>query len=192
MRFGRNWLGISLIALGLLFLLETWGVWDFGQFVHVWWPLMFILWGVYLLRRNFAVSKGARNVGAGAPSTGSMSDESVFEEVNAVIASKDFAGGKFSSVFGSVRLDLTSAGLARGEHLLSVSTVFGSIVILLPRDGAYSAATSTVFGEVEIEQQKRGGMLADLRVESPDFHTASARIRIRTSAVFGQIRIGRG
>jgi predicted membrane protein len=87
---------------------------------------------------------------------------------------------------------MTSAGLASGEHLLSVSTVFGSVAILLPREGAYSAATSTVFGGVEIEQQKRGGMLADLRVESPDFRTAPQRIRIRTSAVFGQIKIWRG
>ena len=45
-----NWFGFILITVGVLFLLETFNIMDFGDFFSTWWPLVFIAIGLIKLK----------------------------------------------------------------------------------------------------------------------------------------------
>lgn len=58
---------------------------------------------------------------------------SVFGDVNRVILSKDFKGGKVKNLFGNTELDFTNADLS-GVAVLDISQAFGQVSIAVPQD----------------------------------------------------------
>lgn len=48
----RYWTGILLIGLGVLFLLDSAGVMEFGHTIRKFWPVILILIGVSILLRK--------------------------------------------------------------------------------------------------------------------------------------------
>ena len=57
---GRIFWGLLLIVLGVLFLLDQMGEFDFGYMIARWWPAIFILIGISIL-----VGNNFRDAGAG-------------------------------------------------------------------------------------------------------------------------------
>lgn len=54
----RIWLGGILIVLGLLFLLDSLDIMDFGDFVSNWWPLILIVFGINRIVNRSAIFLG--------------------------------------------------------------------------------------------------------------------------------------
>ncbi len=54
----RIWLGRILIVLGLLFLLNSLDIMDFGDFVSTWWPLILIIFGINRIVNRSAIFLG--------------------------------------------------------------------------------------------------------------------------------------
>jgi predicted membrane protein len=54
----RIWLGGILIVLGLLFLLNSLDIMDFGDFVSTWWPLILIVFGINRIVNRSALFLG--------------------------------------------------------------------------------------------------------------------------------------
>ncbi|MEO8167126.1 MAG: DUF5668 domain-containing protein [bacterium] len=48
----RTWVGILLIVVGLMFLLDSFGVITFHNLIHHYWPVLLILTGVYILLKG--------------------------------------------------------------------------------------------------------------------------------------------
>jgi len=63
------------------------------------------------------------------------------------------AHARVSALLGSIELDLTEAELARGETLLEVSAILGSVVITIPEGLAVECEGSAILGSFDhIEQ----------------------------------------
>ncbi len=48
----NSWFGIVLIVLGVIFLLDNFGIVTFHRLLHSYWPVLLIIYGVYILLKN--------------------------------------------------------------------------------------------------------------------------------------------
>jgi predicted membrane protein len=198
-RSGGVWLGVILIAIGVLFLLDNVYIVDFGEIVHTYWPVLLIIWGVSKLARRSSTpgiqeSSSGRVDGATAtvyPSSEAnyLSSSTVFGDYTVAVQSKSFAGGYVSTTFGNTDIDLLNAQLAEGEHSLKLDGVFGNTTLHLPRDMAFVVFANTTFGGIRVNDQRKEGISSSLDYASPDFHTAKHRLRISASRVFGSLTV---
>ena len=190
--------GIIFVALGVLFLLDNLDVVDFGEAVRMYWLALLILWGISILMKKPARpwSGGKEHEGTAPFSDVKESTESelfhkssVFGNIGIDITSNNFKGGSLSSVAGDCDVDLTKAVIADGEHWLRLSGVFGSVRIVLPKDTAVSVSAHTVFGEVQVMQEKQSGFSPNIHYVSPGYDGASKKLKIAVNRVFGDVRI---
>ncbi len=197
MNTNRIWLGIALIVIGGLFLLDTMRVMDFGTIFWTFWPVLLVIWGLFIILRK---RQGAgREATAGweqtfgdidtVVSADTLSHSNVFGDLNVRVTSKAFQGGTVSTVFGDSVLDLRECALAPGEQRLTLHGVFGDCSIRLPANTAYALSANTVFGSLRTPDQHRDGMGSKIDVDSPGYANAGTRIRISASEVFGDIRV---
>lgn len=198
-RSGGVWLGVILIAIGMLLLLDNMYIMDVGEIVRTYWPVLLIIWGLNKLTRRssspnpYDPSSG-RVEGATAtvyPSSeeNHVSSSTVFGDYTVAIQSKSFAGGFVSTTFGNMDIDLLNARLAEGEHSLKLDGLFGNTTVYLPKDMAFVVFANTTFGDIWINQQRKQGISPSLDYASSDFHTATQRLRISASRVFGKITV---
>ena len=89
-------------------------------------------------------------------------------------------------VFGDLFIDLGSVESLHSPSRLRLETVFGNIVVRLPSHVAVELHTSRVFGTVTTPS---GTHFHGNRYSSPDFDTATERIEIDISQVFGDLEI---
>jgi predicted membrane protein len=97
---------------------------------NMFWPAIFIIIGIV-----FIVTK--RKGWNAVTSKGVAEDEyidyvNIFSGGERQIVSQNFKGGKISSVFGGIDLDLTKAKLAPGRNILEIACVFGGATIIVP------------------------------------------------------------
>jgi hypothetical protein len=193
-----RWLGFLLVALGVVFLLDSTGTFDVGYLTRTYWPVLLVLWGVALLTRpgfgrrrgSFTPASSPAAGGSGSGSPGDSLDSSnVFGGVDIHVSSPAFRGGSATTVFGDISIDCHSGGLADGEHDLTVSGVFGDSRVIVPPGVALQVTAHTLAGDVAVMDQKREGISASVRYSSPGFDGAPKRLRVRISQVFGDIDV---
>lgn len=179
-----------MIVLGALFLLDNLGFADFGDVMSTYWPVILIIVGLSMLWRNRVVVKKKTNDGAVNPDASSWIDHTnVFGDISLEVTSQSFKGGGVSTVFGDVTVDLTRAALADGEQVLKVSGVFGDVDVKLPRDVAHCVSGATLFGELRIADQRKGGIAQQAYYVSDGYDRSAKRLRIDCSQVFGDLRV---
>ena len=189
----QSW-GIALIVVGVFLLVGNMAGVDIGDLISTWWPLILVVWGLTMLFRGSRTSDPSKSTkipeaGAGAVSSDQLAQSSVFGDATIRVSSQSFRGGSLSTVFGDSDVDLRQCVLAEGEHWLRVSGVFGDTEILIPQTMAVSVTASTTFGDVQITDQKREGFAPALNYESPEFSTASRRLHVQTSQIFGDVTV---
>jgi predicted membrane protein len=179
----RPWWGIALLILGGALLLDSAGAIDLGDLIEVLWPLLLIAWGVKIVR------DGSRRRDRSTPSEpGDHLDVArVFGDVRMAARSPAFTGGSVSTTFGDLEIDLSAITLAEGEHVLRLSGVFGDTRLTLPAALAVSVSARTTFGDVEAAGQRREGVSPSIHHESPGYESASRRLRVVASEVFGDV-----
>ncbi len=190
---GRTWIGIILILLGSLFLLEHTGVWDFGEVFREYWPVLLILWGIWMLVRRGGERKSWPAMGPiKQTATPDLLDESnTFGDIVLRTTSRHFQGGSVKGVFGDIRLDASEAELAEGEHTLAVNGVFGDVRITLPKGVPTSIRSTTVFGHVEVFDTRQEGISPAVNLESPDYASSTRKLRVHVSQTFGDVEVRR-
>ncbi len=85
-----------------------------------------------------------------------------------------FRGGKISTVFGGVKLDLRRTSLAEGETWLTIESVFGGVEIDTPEEWV-----------IEIRNESLFGGFADKRLPPMEGYTPGRKLIIKASNVFG-------
>jgi lia operon protein LiaF len=188
---GRTFVGIILIFLGVLFLLESAGVWDSREVFHDYWPALLVLGGIWLLIRHGS-ERRERPVAGPQPVTDApdqLKESNVFGDISLHTVSKKFGGGSVNGVFGEIRLDLSDAAVAEGEQALTVNGVFGDVQITLPKGIPASVNASTVFGHVVVNGTRQEGFSPSVAQESPGYATAPRRMRVHVSLVFGDVEV---
>ncbi len=105
------------------------------------------------------------------------------------VQSKSFTGGTISTTFGDIDIDLRNAGLADGEHVLTLEGTFGDTNLRLSKETACAVHASTAFGDITVYGQRRGGVSPSLDYATPGFETAGRRLRVIMSRVFGDVSV---
>jgi lia operon protein LiaF len=191
MNRSRLWGGVLLIAVGLLFLLDSMQVADFGDVIRTYWPLILIFFG---LRSIIGRSTGHTEPFAAGPegrvvSADGLHQSAVFGNLDIRVESRSFAGGSASTVFGELDVDLTAVTAKEGQSLLKLSGVLGGIRVRLPRDMEYAVSMNTVLGGLSVGDQRQDGFSPSLRYQTPGYVHASRTLMITASQVMGEISV---
>lgn len=165
--------GIFFILFGGFFLLMRLRIFDHSIW-HYAWPVAIIAVGVWVLFKP-ALCPGKKKI---PEMTGDDLDLSlVFSGAKRRVDSQNFKGGKAEVVFGSAEIDLRGARLEGGNATLSLSAVFGSIEVIVPRSWQVVIEGSPVLGSIDSHKQT-----------VPDAEKTGT-LRVMASAVFGSVDI---
>jgi hypothetical protein len=126
-----------------------------------WWPVLLIIAGVLILgsilfkprggwynrcHHGRGDCKGKNWNGAESRASGVIDTEVVFGGCEQVYLDPVFRGGKISTVFGGVKLDLRRTTLPEGDTYLKIESVFGGIEIDTPEEWAIEIRSESIFG----------------------------------------------
>jgi predicted membrane protein len=185
----NSWFGILLIVFGVFFILDATTALDVGGLFTKTWPVLLILVGGYLLFRRRLGSIIPRGNDQSLKDDDSVDVGNFIGDLTLRVTSPSFRGGSASTVLGKVRVDCREGGLADGEHRLVVSSVSGSVTVLLPKGAAAMITASAVVGGTAVFDQSQKGVAATLIHESPDFASAAKKLRVEASVVFGEVTV---
>ncbi len=164
--------GIIVMSVGGFFMIpllfrETFHMYD------MFWPSIFIIIGVI-----FIVT---RRKGWNMRSPGGMTGDDYIDYVNIFsggerqVVSQNFRGGKISSVFGGIELDLTKAKLAPGRNDIEIACVFGGATIIVPDTWYVTIEVTPVLGGFSDSRKIAPGRTLD----------TTSQLVIKGAVVFG-------
>lgn len=194
-RFGTGaprllWGGALMVTGGLL-LAQNFG-YIHGNVWQVIWPVMLIFLGISFLFRThlFGIPPGVPGV-SGNPAGGwpsnpaggganSLDETTVFGGINRRIDSQEFEGGRLSSVFGGIEIDLRKANTKRDEIVIEADAVFGGIELMVPEHWRVTVQGAGVFGGYEDQTHPSSAAAADEK---------RPHLIVTGSAVFGGVSV---
>jgi predicted membrane protein len=145
-------LGLTLMAIGTAFLLRDVYYLDFRD-IFDFWPVVFIIIGISLIFRRNKEHSGV-NEKKNTDSELDLVDEiALFGGAERVVTSKQFKGGKLTSIFGGTDLNLINAELASGTNVLDVFVLFGGTDIRVPSDMNVKVKVTAIFGGFSDERK---------------------------------------
>lgn len=126
--------GITLISLGVLFLIPDIFNVSLRNIFRFFWPLLLVGIGLLIIFRR---SVSADSFFDTPSSSSSLSSDTIDETIilgggEKKVLSELFRGGKITTIFGGLALDLTETHLASGRHVLDVFVLFGGVELIMP------------------------------------------------------------
>jgi len=178
---GEIFFALALILIGALLLAGNLGWLAFNWTRSVVWPLILILFGVWLIWRAF---QPARSGGAGYG----------FGDYRPDLAGMEIRDENFSHGFGDFDLDLTRVQIPEGRHAARVRAWlgFGDLTVILPRELAVRVQASAGLGEVSVLGRKHEGIGPTAEVQSEDYATAPRQLDLEASVGLGEVKVVRG
>ncbi len=174
---GQIFLGAFITLLGLFLLLDA----LFPGLIKgsVFWPLVFIFLGVWFLWRALVVQPGEERRGRlfGDVRLGRKGPWDLTKDL-------DIQNG-----IGSVRIDLSQAQIPEGEHHVRAESWVGNVNILIPQGLEFSATGRTIVGNLKMLDRRDDGVMIERTVTSPNYNTATKRVRIEASLIIGDVKI---
>jgi len=169
-----NW-EMILIVLGIIFIASRsnqttgWVLLLVGLFllvpdlVHIpyplrrlFWPAIFVIFGVVLLVRGQAFGPTQRPTVSTDPNDTYLNDVAIFGGGEKIIAAHNFVGGKITAVFGGSNIDLRQATLAPGTQVIDVLCLFGGSNLLVPAEWDVRMEAVSIFGGFSDKRQQVG------------------------------------
>jgi len=173
-------IGGILILLGLIFLLNALGIAyiDIGDVIVTLIALALIFWGVRLIlwaRRRRPLAHRSRLLGDLDLRIRGMVTEDLGADVG----------------LGGLRLDLTEATVAPGEHTIHLGGWLGDIEVRLPHDLAADVHGEVFLGNLQLLGRSSEGFFLENHARSTDYEAAEARLCIRAHLWIGDIKVVR-
>lgn len=194
-RSGSIFVGLLIIIVGVVLLLHTTQGFDIGDLFADYWPILIIVFGIYLI----ITSRGHHKIPFDFDwHTGDRSfvtdkenviQSNTFGDIKVTIDTKDFQGGQIRTVFGDVKVDLTNLDISSGERKLYLHTVFGDIKVSAPKDIALKIYASNTAGDIKIFDDKRSGFGQTYTFKSPNYENADKKLLITISHTFGDTKV---
>ncbi len=130
--------GGMMIVIGGFFLIPEIIPFAF-KFTYLFWPVLLIFAGIFIiLKRNNRVHRSQKfrrhfdRINFTETSNDAIDEEVIFGGLNRKVVTNNFTGGKISTIFGGVELDLTASQLAPGTQVLQIEAIFGGIKLRVP------------------------------------------------------------
>lgn len=146
--------GFLFVFLGLFFYTFFSPIW--GQIRYLFWPLIAIMVGLYVMFRSLKSKKSGKAISDSQSLVNLVDELAIFGGTNRVVHSNSFEGGELVSVFGGVKLDLNEATTHEDGAKLEVSAVFGGNEIIVQKDCFVELSVNSVFGGVKDERKYFG------------------------------------
>ncbi len=173
-------LGSIMFALGgFIIALRVIGIPITG---HVNFPLILILFGVYIIFRNreYRNYKQYKNKFDPFVKNETVSDDHI-EEVaifgggERYFHSQNFQGGSVTAVFGGSKLDLTECKLAPGEQVIDIVAIFGGVEVIVPSNWKVVIDVTPIFGGFSNKWRRDPNLVLD----------QTSTLRIKGTVIFG-------
>ncbi|WP_323755578.1 LiaF transmembrane domain-containing protein [Roseivirga sp.] len=145
-------LGLTFVAIGIAFLVQD--VYRY-RFVDIFefWPVIFIIIGASLLFRRNMDKGGHEEKKNGESELDSVDEIAIFCGAERKVTSKQFRGGKLTTIFGGTDINLLNAELASGTNILDVFVLFGGTEIRVPSDMNVKVQVTAIFGGFSDERK---------------------------------------
>lgn len=145
--------GLGLVIVGGIGIASNYFNISFGYILSEYWPFLLIVLGLYLIfRQNIHKETDDREF-IDSPDY-YLDLFSIFGEKTKKIKTDNFFGGKTTTMFGELIVDLTDCKIASGSIAIDTLTLFGSTEILIPTDWQVIIKTTTVFGGFEDKRSR--------------------------------------
>lgn len=175
----RSFTGYILILIGGGSLIANYYDYSLWEIFDNYWPIILIAIGFYIIYRRGEGTKkknhkwcsdqdqakeyhncsfkdhGGHNYSYSEVSDDNIDITTVFSAQKILIKSQQFSGGKTTSVFGGVELDLRDAKLAPGNNVIDSFTLFGATEVLVPYEWKLSVNVVVLFGGVDDQRHGR-------------------------------------
>ncbi len=174
--------GYILVGIGGFFMIDKLFYLNVG-FWQVAWPLVLIGVGIaILLNHHKKLGRGFRYNHFGDEHNESNDDDgeyidevTVFSGTEKTITSKNFRGGKITSIFGGTEINLTQADLSSERNYIEVVSIFGGSTLIVPPHWDVKVEVTAVFGG-----------FTDKRYNRPDIEKDSTKVlRVQGVVIFG-------
>ena len=174
---GEIFFALGLILIGALLLAGNFGLVAFDWSMV--WPLVLILFGVWLVWRAFQPARyGGALYG--------------FGDYQPDLAGRETRSESFSHGFGDFDLDLTRATIPEGKSSVRAAHGFGSLKVIVPRDLALRVRANAGLGDVTVFGEKHEGIAPHIDSQSDDYATATRKLDLDASVGFGAVQVLRG
>ncbi len=176
---GNRGAGIIVMGVGAFFMLPDIFE-DYGTIRRFFWPVLLLLAGlVFMFGRKPSKIQGSKWE-PGASGTTAISndffDELVFfgsKEVN--MQTENFLGGRTTSIFGGIEVDLRRCQISPEGCTIEVTTIFGGSGLKVPNDWTVLNRVTTIFGGY-----------TDVRIKDPMYAPNPAKTVVITGVcIFG-------
>jgi predicted membrane protein len=167
--------GIIVMAVGGFFMIPL----IFRETFHMYnmfWPSIFIIVGII-----FIVSRHTWSRGSGPVTSQGVSGDDYIDYVNIFsggerqVTSRSFKGGKITSIFGGIELDLTKAELQPGDSMIEIACIFGGATLIVPDNWSVSIEVTPVLGGFSDSRKLIPGRTID----------SSKRLILKGAVIFG-------
>ncbi len=133
--------GFIFLIIGAVFIIPDIFYWPRIRF-RDWWPIVLIIIGIsiFLRRRD----GGFRDVGD--VDEDYIDDSSIFGGSEKSVSSKNFKGGKVTSIFGGSTINFSDAKMAEEGAIIDVFCLFGGNELIVPSDWTVVNESFVIFG----------------------------------------------
>ncbi len=173
-------LGTYLALLGVLFLLDSTGLWAVGPsgLAEGSVGIGLVILGVLSMLAAMRVRRFARRL---SRTFGHVRSAEEWRVDDAVVR----------TVIGDIHLDLRQATLPEGETELTLLCWLGTIQVRAPRDLAMDVTAQTVVGTVDVLGVREEGLIRDIAVRTDGYEEAPRRVKLRVSTFVGELLVVR-
>lgn len=145
-RTGFHFWNVLILFVGVWLFLDRLNILTFNLFPTLI-ALLIVLIGIWIVAKSFSHNDSCRV--SASYSNKDNEDfaeyENIFSENNVKNDSKMFKGGEISNVFGRMSVDLSNIQI-QSNAVIDVSSVFGTLEILIPHNIPYKTNVTPVFG----------------------------------------------
>ena len=129
------------------------------------------------------------SAGLAFTSHGDIQYDGAFSERAVAIGTVEDLEDSYGHAFGQLRLDLRGMTFPEGTTEITVSVAFGSAEVLVPRDIPVRAEGTTLFGSTELRGPEIGGFGVDTARSESGYSSASKRLLIHVTTLFGSTEV---
>ena len=157
--------GIILLAIGCFFMIPKL-INVNGNWMHTYWPLIFVLLGILLLLKHNKIFNGhsrqncVKDTGEAGTfyhlEDGYLNSENTFGSVKHIVLDPVFKGANVKTTFAGTIIDLRRTFLDDSEIIIDVNCVFGGIEVYAPTNWCIVSEIKTLFGGYNDKRHQSG------------------------------------
>ncbi len=173
---GKMFWGILLIVIGVLMIIKH----VFGLDL----PVFKILLGLFFIYLGVKTIFGGFHLTVDSKAT---ENTAIFSEADFQFPSSENSND-YQTIFGKGRLDLTKVDLSNGDVKIDLDAVFGKLTVIVDPKTPLVVKVNSAFGKVQLPTKDKV-TFGEYTYESESAKTATAKLILTTSAVFGSLKI---